>query len=272
LLCEQGLASPSTNGQGNGCRYKLHQQITLHTSGGGFKLDADGMRYIRDWCRQNPCGLLIIDSLSAVLPPGVKEGDETAGRLMRQIEVARQGNPCIVTHHVNKQSAMSGELGVYSGSGSGTIDRAVSRHIGLGYDNHIENGREKLHTESPRRVITSQKRGATNQKLIVEMGPHGAWDYISTAAEDRELKRQERDGDPTERLRGWKKSVYEILQAAEGKWLTTTQVAEALPPDKATQKDPLRQVRRCLREMADDSLLTEDKEAIAEARWMVPLT
>jgi energy-coupling factor transporter ATP-binding protein EcfA2 len=174
LLAEQGLAevigTEVVDGQEK-VTYRLHPRIHLKTSGGGFRLDADGMRWVRNWNQQYPGGLAIVDSLSAVLPPGVKEADESAGRLMRGVEVARQGNPCIVTHHTNKQSAMSGELGVYSGSGSGSIDRAISRHIGLAYCTHIEAGEEKLQTESPRRVITSQKRGAANQRLIVENGP-----------------------------------------------------------------------------------------------------
>jgi len=269
LLAEQGLASVLTREAVDGQEqvlYRLHDQITLHTSGGGFKLDADGIRYIRDWCKANPGGLLIIDSLSAVLPPGISEGDETAGRLMRHIEMARQGNSCVVTHHCNKQSAMSGEIGVYSGSGSGTIDRAVSRHIGLAYDTHLENGKEKLHTESPRRIITSQKRGAGNQRLIVENGNFNTWDYISTAAEDRELKRQAAEGDPDVRFRGWKKDVY---AATTDDWLTTTQVYGRLDADRAKSKNAKQQVRRTLRDLADEHHLEakDSTEFQGEMSW-----
>ena len=267
LLAEAGLAQiisqETVNGQEQ-VLYRLHEQITLHTSGGGFKLDADGMRYIRDWNRQHHGGLTIIDSLSAVLPPGVSEGDETAGRLTRQIEIARHGNTCIVTHHCNKQAAMSGELGVYSGSGSGTIDRAVSRHIGLAYDNHLENGKEKLHTESPRRIITSQKRGAGNQKLIVENGNYNTWDFISTAAEDRELKRQAAEGDAEDNLRGWKKAIYKTLSAD---WQTTSQVVDGLPDDYSAKPNALKQVQRNLREMETNGLVEQDRQSIGESRW-----
>jgi hypothetical protein len=273
LLAEQGLAEVTgtelVDGQEK-VTYRLHPRIHLKTSGGGFRLDADGMRWIRNWNQQHPGGLAIVDSLSAVLPPGVKEADESAGRLMRQVEVARQGNPCIVTHHTNKQSAMSGELGVYSGSGSGSIDRAISRHIGLAYETHIEAGKEKHHTESPRRVITSQKRGAANQRLIVENGPFNTWDYISTAAEDRELKRQDQEGDAAERLRGWKKALYEVLAAAAGEWLTTSQVCAALPHEYASKSHPAVQARNNLRALADDGTIEEDRLAIGERRWRVP--
>lgn len=261
LLAEQSLADVVTKEVVDGQEqvlYRLCEAITLHTSGGGFKLDADGIRYIRQWNSDNPGGLLIIDSLSAVLPPGISEGDETAGRLMRQIEMARQGNTCIVTHHCNKQSAMSGEVGVYSGSGSGTIDRAVSRHIGLAYDTHIENGKEKLHTESPRRLITSQKRGAGNQKLIVENGNFNSWDYISTAAEDRELKRQADEGDPEGSLKGWKRDAY---ISSTNNWLTTSQILTRVNPERAKAPNAMKQIRRALRDLVDDHHLLEAKDS-----------
>jgi hypothetical protein len=269
LLAEQGLAVVVERVVIDGIekvRYRNHAQITLHTSGGGFRLDADGMRYIRRWAQENPGGLIIIDSLSAVLPPGVSEGDETAGRLMRQIEVARQGLATVVTHHTSKQSTFAGELGVYSGSGHGSIDRAISRHIGIGYDTHLQAGKEVLHTESPRRFITSQKRGAMNQRIVVEMGPNGIWDYISTAAEDRELRRQVETGeDAIERLKGWKKAAYEALTHD---WATTSQVFDALDPVFAKKTDPQRQLRRALRDLHDvEGLVEEDKQSIGEARW-----
>jgi hypothetical protein len=272
LLCESGLADEigrrAVDGQEK-VTYRLHPSVYLKTSGGGFRLDADGMRWIRDWNKKHPGGLTIVDSLSAVLPPGVKEGDESAGRLMRQVEVARQGNPCIVTHHTNKQSATNGELGVYSGSGHGSIDRAISRHIGLAYETHKEPGNEKLHTESPRRVITSQKRGAANQRLIVENGPFNSWDYISTAAEDRELKRQAQEGDATERLKGWKKAVYQVLAVAQGQWLATSQVVADLPPEFATKVYAHKQTQTNLRALADDGTIEDDRLTIGECRWRV---
>ena len=153
---------------------------------------------------------------------------------------------------------MSGELGVYSGSGSGTIDRAVSRHIGLAYETHVQYGKEKLHEESPRRIITSQKRGAVNQRIVVENGHGNSWDYISTAAEDRELKRQAAEGDPEETLKGWKRDVYACTTP---NWLTTTQVFDRLDPSRAKQPNAKQQVRRTLRDLVTDHDLLESKDS-----------
>ena len=261
LLSESGLAKICTKEAVDGQEqvlYRLHDRITLHTSGGGFRLDADGMRYIRDWNIANHGGICIIDSLSAVLPTGISENDETAGRLIRQIEAARQGNCCIVTHHSNKQAALSGELGVYSGSGHGSIDRAVSRFIGLAYEMHVQNGKETLHKESPRRIITSQKRGAGNQRIIVENGNFNTWDYISTAAEDRELKRQEKEDAPDASFKGWKRDIY---ACTTDEWLTTSQVHSRLAPEKAKKHNSRQQVRRALRELETDHGLIECKES-----------
>ena len=270
LLAEQGLASVldrKTIDHQEQILYKLHPRIHLKTSGGGFRLDPDGMRFIRDWNRDHHGGITIVDSLSAVLPPGIKEGDENAGRLMRQVEVARQGNCCIVTHHSNKQSAMAGELGVYSGSGSGTIDRAVSRFIGLGYETHREHGVEKLHEDSPRRILTSQKRGAGNQRLVLENGNHNTWDLIGTAAEVREMQREDEEGTAEQRFKGWKKAVWD---ATTDDWLSTTQVFNRLNPSRARAPNAKQQVRRTLRDLITDHnvLQSQDSEKFqGEMLW-----
>ncbi|NMO84304.1 MULTISPECIES: AAA family ATPase [unclassified Prochlorococcus] len=262
LLAEQGLATivdRKVIDNQTHILYKLHPRIHLKTSGGGFRLDADGRRWIRDWNKDFHGGLNVLDSLSAVLPPGIKEGDESAGRLMRQLEVSRQGNCCIVTHHTNKQSAMAGELGVYSGSGSGTIDRAVSRFLGLGYETHKENGVEKLHEDSPRRILTSQKRGAGNQRLVLENGNRNTWDFIGTAAEVREMRREDELGAGTTPFnKGWKKDVWE---ATTDQWQSTTQVFDRLTPQRAKASNAKQQVRRTLRDIATDHDLIESQDS-----------
>ncbi len=262
LLEEQGLATivkrfTAEDGTDQ-VEYKLHNAIHLKTSGGCFALDADGLRSIRNWCKANPGGLLIIDSLSAVLPAGISESDEAAGRLMRQIEVARQTCPCIVTHHSNKSSATAGDLGVYSGSGHGSIDRAVSRFIGLGYETHKEHGIEKLHEDSPRRVLTSQKRGAGNQRLILENGHHNTWEFIGTAAEMRELRREDEEGPAEERLTGWKLDAY---KATTDQWLSTGQILEAIESPRAKKPNAHKQLRESLAELRTKHQLVQQKEA-----------
>ena len=53
LLAAQGLADvvevgADEEGQPQ-ITYRLHERIHLKTLGGGFRLDADGLREIRDW-------------------------------------------------------------------------------------------------------------------------------------------------------------------------------------------------------------------------------
>jgi hypothetical protein len=74
--------------------------------------------------------------------------------------------------------------------------------------------------------------------------------------------------DPIERLKGWKKATY---QALTHDWATTSQVFDALDPSFAKKADPLRQLRRCLRDLHDvDGLVEEDPKSIGEARWRLP--
>ena len=274
LLAEQQLATEiSRSVDDNGIEhieYRLHPSVYPKTSGGCFMLDADGLRWIRNWCKDNPSGLLIIDSLSAVLPQGIKEADEAAGRLMRQIEVARQTCPCIVTHHSKKESASSGELGVYSGSGHGSIDRAVSRFIGLGYETHKEHGVEKLHEDSPRRILTSQKRGAGNQRLILENGDHNTWELIGTAAEVREAQREDIDDDPTAKFTGWRKDIW---IAVTNDWQSTADITAALPEDRRKKKNAKKIVREHLNAFKEMGLIQHRPAGWQEdAQWKKQVT
>ena len=269
LLEEQGLAkviSSQKNADGTETnQYKLHDRITLKTSGGGFKLDADGIRYIRDWNQQHPGGLTICDSFSAVLPVDVKETDENAGRLMRRVEVARQGNSMIVTHHSSKNAAHEGELGVYSGSGHGSIDRAVSRFIGLGYETHKEHGMDKLHEDSPRRILTSQKRGAEAQRLVLENGNFNTWELIGTAAEIREAQREDIDDDPAAKFKGWKLDCWNALSVD---WQSTTQLFDQLPAERRNKKNGSQVLREKLREFLTAQLIEQQpREFDGEASW-----
>lgn len=269
LLAEQGLAIEVNREQlpegPDLVSYRLHPNIHLKTLGGGFRLDADGMRYIRTWCRENPNGLLIIDSLSAVLPADIKETDESAGRLMRQVDAARLGNCCIVTHHSTKNAAHDGELGVYSGSGSGSIDRAVSRFIGLGYEIHKENGTEKLHEDSPRRVLTSQKRGAANQRLILENGHHNNWEFIGTSDEVRNAQREDPEEDHTTQLKGWKLDIWIALRDV---WQSTSEVFDQLPEPRKKKNNAKTVFREGLRALVQKGLIQQQSAGYqCEASW-----
>ncbi len=269
LLAEQGLASvvssqPNADGTET-IEYRLHNHISLKTSGGGFKLDADGLRYIRDWNQRHPGGITIIDSFSAVLPADVKETDENAGRLMRRVDVARQGNAMIVTHHSSKNAAHEGELGIYSGSGHGSIDRAVSRFVGIGYETHKEHGVDKLHEDSPRRILTSQKRGAEAQRLILENGGHNNWELIGTAAEIREAQREDIDDDPAAKFKGWKLDSWNTLT---DQWQSTAELFNRLPAECRKKKNGRQVMRERLRDFLNAGLIQQQRpEFESEASW-----
>lgn len=237
--------------------YDLHSSIDLYPLGCGVTLDRDGLQLVSRWTANNPGGLIIGDSVSALLPTGVTEGDDSLGRWARDIDEARRAAPLVLTHHITKESAFNGNTGVYSGRGSGSLDGAVSRVLGLSYLFHKENGKDVLHKTSPRRQLVSEKRGSTNQDLIIEMGPSGCWDFIGTSQEQRQLEEEDATGQATqERLKGWKKAAWE---ATTDNWLHTSQILSRLNPEKAKAKNASQQLRRTLRDLITDHDLLESK-------------
>ena len=238
--------------------YRLDPAIDLYPLGSGVSLDRDGLQLMSRWTAENPDGLIIGDSVSALLPTGISESDDSLGRWARDIDEARRGAPLILTHHITKEAAFSGNTGVYAGRGSGSLDAAVSRVLGLSYQFHKQDGKDVLHTDSPRRQLVSQKRGAENQSLIIEMGPSGCWDYIGTASELREMNRQDEDDSPvSQKLKGWKKEVW---AASTDEWLSTSEIFNRISTEKANASNAKQQVRRTLRDLATDEDLLESKD------------
>ena len=248
--------------------HSLHQSIDLYPLGCGVSLDRDGRQLVSRWTANNPGGLIIGDSVSALLPTGVSESDDSLGRWARDIDEARRGAPLILTHHITKEAAFTGNTGVYAGRGSGSLDGAVSRVLGLSYLFHKENGKDVLHKTSPRRQLVSEKRGTTNQDLIVEMGPSGCWDFISTSEEQRQLEQEEETGQtPQEGFKGWKKAVWE---ATTDNWLTTSQIIGRLSPERAKAKSVKDQTREQLRKLADGKFIEKEDvrlEFQEDVRW-----
>ena len=239
--------------------HRLHPSIDLYPLGCGVTLDRDGLQLVSRWTANNAGGLIIGDSVSALLPVGVSESDDSLGRWARDLDEARRGAPLILTHHITKEAAFTGNTGVYAGRGSGSLDAAASRVLGLSYLFHKENGKDVLHKTSPRRQLVSEKRGTSNKDLIVEMGPSGSWDFISTTQEQRQLEQEDATGQTEqERFKGWKKAVWE---ATTNDWLLTSQVVARVDPQKAKAKNAAQQVRRTLRDLATDHDVVESKDS-----------
>ena len=154
---------------------------------------------------------------------------------------------------------------MYSGSGHGSIDRAVSRFIGLGYETHKQNGVDVPHQDSPRRILTSQKRGAANQRLILENGNFNTWDYIGTAAEIREAQRQDIDDEPTARFKGWRGAVWNALS---DEWATSSELLARLPDEYRRKKNALQVLREKLREFRESERIDQQHVGYQkECRW-----
>ena len=248
--------------------YSLHPGMDLYPLGCGLKLDRDGLQLISRWTASNPGGLILADSVSALIPAGVSESDDSLGRWARDIDEARRGAPLVLTHHVTKEAAFSGNTGVYAGRGSGSLDGAVSRVLGLSYLLKREGGKEVLDKTSPFRKLVSEKRGATNQDVVIEMLTTG-WGYVGTSAEQRQRQAEEQgkalQDRPQTRFKKWKKAAWE---ATTDTWLSTAQIIDRLDRDLAKGANVSTQIHRALTDIYEKTnLLERFKPGGSQFQW-----
>jgi Fe2+ or Zn2+ uptake regulation protein len=203
---------------------QLHHGLTLHTLEEGIRLDADGIALIRRWCDDHPnCGV-IIDSLAACLPPGVDEDKASAARPVHAINDALGTCWGVLLHHNRKGAGKDRNIGVGAGRGSGAIDAAVSRVIGLGLIHKMEGGALVAQESDPRRELISTKRGGATLHLVVNSDD---WSVEGTADE---LKRQEREQHLISNLTEAQTDVLSVLEATDD-WITTRDVVAGLGGD-----------------------------------------
>ena len=203
---------------------QLHPGLTLHTLEEGIRLDADGIALIRRWCDAHPnCGV-IIDSFSACLPPGVDEDKASAARPVHDLNAALGSCWAVLLHHNRKGAGKDRNIGVGAGRGSGAIDAAVSRVIGLGLIHKMEGGALVAQESDPRRELISTKRGGATLHLVVNSDD---WSVEGTADE---LKRQEREQHLISNLTEAQTDVLSVLEATDD-WITTRDVVAGLGGD-----------------------------------------
>ena len=65
---------------------RIHPNLTLYGLETAVGLDADGLAMIRRWVDHHPGGMVLVDSLSSCLPPGIDEATKAAGRPVRQLQ------------------------------------------------------------------------------------------------------------------------------------------------------------------------------------------
>lgn len=203
---------------------RVHERLTLYGLESGLQLDADGLNTIRRWVDAHPGGMVLIDSLSACLPPGTDEDKSSAARPVHQLQEVLGDAWSILTHHTRKGAGKEGNIGVGAGRGSGAIDAAASRVVGLGLIHKIENGQMVPQESDPRRELLSTKRGGKTEHLIVSSDSTGFWD-VHGSAED--LKARERAERALAGLTEPQSDVLSVLESSDA-WLTTRQVVEAL--------------------------------------------
>ena len=202
---------------------RLHSRVDLYPLETGTQLDAEGLAVVRRWCDENPGCAVLVDSLAAVLPPGIDEDRPAAAKPIHALQDALGRCWGVLTHHSRKGAGKEGNLGVGSGRGSGAIDAAVSRVIGLGLIHKMENGQMVAQESDPRRELLSTKRGGATLHIVVRSDGAGQWTNEGTA---EELKRQERQERTLANLTDNQTAVMDALQES-GAWLSSRQVVEA---------------------------------------------
>jgi len=170
--------------------------------------------------------MVLIDSLSACLPAGVDEDKSGAAAPIHKLNEALGDAWGVLTHHTRKSAGKEGNLGVGAGRGSGAIDAAVSRVIGLGLTYKMENGAMVAQESDPRRELLSTKRGGKTEHLIISSDASGFWDVHGDA---EALKAQERIERTISNLTEPQSDVLSAVEAADG-WITTRGIVEALVP------------------------------------------
>jgi hypothetical protein len=216
---------------------QLDPRLTLHALETDTKLDADGLRIIRRWCDEHPNCLVIIDSLAAVLPPGIDEEKSAAAQPIYALHEALGTCWCILTHHTRKAAGKEGSIGVGASRGSGAIDGAVSRLITLSKIHRIEHGQRVAVESDPRRELLSTKRGGADVHLILDST---SWTLKGTA---EELKAEERRQRAEENLTEDQAECLGVLESDAQKWFTTREIVEALGVDWLEDKSTGGKVR-----------------------------
>jgi hypothetical protein len=204
---------------------RLHDRVTLHPLETATILDADGLAIIRRWCDAHPGGMVVVDSLSASLPPGIDEDKAAAARPVHALAEAIGGCWALLLHHTRKSAGRDGNLGVGAGRGSGAIDAAVSRVIGLGLIHKMQDGVMVAQESDPRREFISTKRGGPTAHLVIASDGNGAWTCQGSAEDLQRSERRERT------LARLTEPQADVLAALGDGWCTARQVCETLHPD-----------------------------------------
>ena len=201
---------------------RIHPNLTLYGLETAVGLDADGLAMIRRWVDHHPGGMVLVDSLSSCLPPGIDEATKAAGRPVRQLQEVLGDAWGILTHHTRKGAGKEGNLGVGAGRGSGDIDAAASRVIGLGLIYKMENGVLVPQESDDRRELLSTKRGGKTLHLVVKSDATGFWSNEGDAEALKQHERQERAISNLTEAQG---DVLALLDAADG-WMTLRALIE----------------------------------------------
>jgi len=134
---------------------------------------------------------------------------------------------------------------VGAGRGSGDIDAAASRVIGLGLIYKMENGVLVPQESDDRRELLSTKRGGKTLHLVVRSDASGFW---SNEGDAEALKRQERQERAISNLTEPQGDVLALLDAADG-WMTLRALMEGAGEEYEARGSKAATMRKMLKRL-----------------------
>ena len=172
-------------------------------------IDDQGIARMARWAKNNPGGIILIDSLATCMPSsGVSENDPEFVQPLAvlQEKVAPHGATIILIHHTSKTASSKG---VVASRGTSALPALCSQIL---YLRHDEEG--CLNDNGKQLILTTESRAAQSVELYLTMDKKGEWSAKSTET----LQKERHHKKTLEKLNSRQQEAYEqlILSNTEG--------------------------------------------------------
>lgn len=199
--------------RGNGLvdeKHVLTEKITtIFSKESPEYIDDQGIARIQRWAKNNPGGIILIDSLATCMPSnGVSENDPEFVQPLAvlQEKIAPYGATIIVIHHTSKTESVKG---VVASRGTSALPALCSQILYLRHDEEdYSNGNAK------QLILTTESRAAQSVELYLTMDKNGEWSAKSSDTLRKERLRKK----TVEKLNSRQREAYEqvVLSNTDG--------------------------------------------------------
>jgi len=199
--------------RGNGLvdeKHVLTEKITtIFSKESPEYIDGQGIARMARWAKNNPGGIILIDSLATCMPStGVSENDPEFVQPLAvlQEKVAPDGATIIVIHHTSKTASSKG---VVASRGTSALPALCSQILYLRHDEG-----DSLDDNGKQLILTTESRLTQSVELHLTMDKKGEWSAKSTETLQKELHHKK----ILEKLSSRQREAYEhlVLSNTEG--------------------------------------------------------